>query len=258
MVFPIGDDNRDRKSFPVVNYLLIALNIFVYIYYQRWGQNYEFTMGYAAVPGEILTGHDVVTKALVEKDPISGNLIESPGLAPTNIPVFLTLFTSMFMHGGLAHLAGNMLYLWIFGDNVEDALGHIKYLFFYLLCGMLAGLSHVISTLVFGQSLLIPSIGASGAISAVLGAYLRLFPGKSVHLLLFLFIISVPAFIAVGLWFVFQVVNGLGALGGQEAGGVAYAAHIGGFIAGLLLVGLFGKEYLRKKRVARATRRRFI
>ena len=251
MVFPIGDDNRDRKTFPVVNYLLIALNIFVYIYWQRLGQDYEFTLGYAAVPGEILTGHDIVTKTLVEKDPLTGNLIESPGLQPTHIPVFLTLFTSMFMHGGLAHLAGNMLYLWIFGDNVEDALGHIKYLFFYLLCGMLAGLSHVVSTLVFGPNLLIPSLGASGAISAVLGAYLRLFPGKSVHLLIFFFIIGVPAFIAVGVWFAFQVVNGLGALGGQEAGGVAYAAHIGGFIFGLLLVGLFGREFLKRRKVAK-------
>ncbi|WP_242673160.1 rhomboid family intramembrane serine protease [Niastella yeongjuensis] len=242
----------------MINYLLIALNIFVYIYYQRFGQNYEFTLGYAAVPGEILTGHDIVTKALVERDPLSGNLIETPGLQPTNIPTFLTLFTSMFMHGGLAHLAGNMLYLWIFGDNVEDALGHIKYLFFYLLCGMLAGLSHVIATLVFGQNLLIPSLGASGAISAVLAAYMRLFPGKAVHLLLFLFIIPVPAFIAVGVWFVFQVVNGLGALGGQDAGGIAYAAHIGGFIFGLLLVGWFGSAYIRKKRVAKATRRRFV
>jgi membrane associated rhomboid family serine protease len=258
MVFPIGDDNRDRKTFPVVNYLLIALNIFVFIYWQRWGQNYEVTLGYSTVPGEILTGHDIITKTLVEKDPISGELTRFPGLQATPIPTFLTLFTSMFMHGGLMHLAGNMLYLWIFGDNVEDALGHIKYLLFYLLCGMLAGLSHVVSTLVFGQSLLIPSLGASGAISAILGAYLRLFPGKSVHLWIFLFIIPVPAFIAVGVWFAFQVVNGLGALGGQEAGGIAYAAHIGGFIAGLLLVGLFAKDYLRRKRVAKATRRRFI
>ena len=258
MVFPIGDDNRDRKTVPVINYLLIALNIFVFIYWQRLGHDYQVTLGYSAVPGEILTGQDIVTKSLVEKDPITGNLIESPGLGPTNIPVFFTLFTSMFMHGGIAHLAGNMLYLWIFGDNVEDALGHIKYLFFYLLCGMLAGLSHVITTLVFGQSLLIPSLGASGAISGVLAAYMRLFPGKSVHLWIFFLIIGVPAFIAVGVWFAFQVVNGLGALGGQEAGGVAYAAHIGGFIFGLLLVGWFGKEFISRRRVARATRRRFV
>jgi membrane associated rhomboid family serine protease len=115
---------------------------------------------------------------------------------------------------------------------------------------MLAGLSHVVSTLVFGQSLLTPSLGASGAISAVLGAYIRLFPGKKVHLWIFFLIISVPAFIAVGVWFAFQVVNGLGALGGQE-GGVAYAAHIGGFIFGLLLVGLFARSYMTRRRVAK-------
>jgi membrane associated rhomboid family serine protease len=250
MVFPIGDDNRDRKTFPAINYLLIALNIFAFIYWQRFGHNYQVTFGYSAVPAEILTGDDIVTKSLIERDPISGNLIELPGLGPTNIPVFFTLFTSMFMHGGWAHLAGNMMYLWIFGDNVEDAMGHIKYLFFYLLCGMLAGLSHVVSTLVFGQSLLTPSLGASGAISGVLGAYLRLFPGKSVHLWIFFIILSVPAFIAVGVWFAFQVVNGLGALGGQE-GGVAYAAHIGGFVFGLLLVGVFARSYMSRRRVVR-------
>lgn len=258
MVFPIGDDNRDRKTFPVVNYLLIALNVFVFIYWQRWGHNSEVTLGYSTVPAEILTGRDIVTQSLTEKDPITGNVTEYPGLGPTNIPVFLTLFTSMFMHGGIAHLAGNMLYLWIFGDNVEDALGHVKYFFFYLLCGALASLCHVFSTLIFGPSLLIPSLGASGAISAVLGAYLRLFPGKRVHLLTFFIIISVPAFIAVGVWFAFQVVNGLGALGGDDAGGVAYAAHIGGFIFGLLLVGWFGKDYISRKRVAKASRKRFI
>lgn len=251
MVFPIGDDNRDRKTVPVVNYLLIALNVFVYIYWQQWGHNNLVNYGYAAVPQEILTGHDVITQSVVARNPMTGQLEKFPGLEATNIPVFFTLFTSMFMHGGLAHLGGNMLYLWIFGDNVEDALGHLKYLLFYLLCGALAGLSHVFSTLVFGQSLLIPSLGASGAISGVLGAYLRLFPGKSVLLWAFIFIITVPAFIAVGIWFAFQVVNGLGALGGQDAGGIAYAAHIGGFIWGVLLVGLFAKEFLARRKAAK-------
>jgi len=251
MVFPIGDDNRDRKTIPVVNYLLIALNIFVFIYWQNWGRNLYVTYAYATVPGEILTGHDIVTASDILKDPYTGQRFELPGLQATPIPVFLTLFTSMFLHGGIAHIAGNMLYLWIFGDNVEDAMGHIKYLFFYLLCGMLSGLSHVVSTLLFGQNLLIPSLGASGAISAVLGAYIRLFPGKSVHLWVFFLIFSVPAFLVVGLWFVFQVMNGLGALGGQEAGGVAYAAHIGGFISGLLLVGVFAKEYMARRKVYR-------
>ncbi len=186
MVFPIGDDNRDRKTFPYVNYLLIALNIFVYVYWQRLGQDDNFTLAYSTIPAEVLSGKDLTTDS---------------GLGATHIPVQLTLFTSMFMHGGLAHLLGNMMYLWIFGDNVEDALGHVKYLFFYLLCGLLASLSHVFSTVIFQQNLGIPSLGASGAISGMLGAYLRLYPGKDVHLWIFLFIVSVPAFIAVGVWF---------------------------------------------------------
>jgi membrane associated rhomboid family serine protease len=248
MVFPIGDDNRDRKVIPFVNYILIALNIFVFIYWQNWGRDVHFTFAYATVPGEILTGSDIVTSSKILVDPYTGQRFELPGLEVTSIPVFLTLFTSMFMHGGLAHLGGNMLYLLIFGDNVEDALGHLKYLIFYLLCGMLAGLSHVFSTLIFGQNLLIPSLGASGAISAMLAAYMRLFPGRSVHLWIFFLIISVPALIAVGVWFAFQVVNGLGALGGEEAGGVAYAAHIGGFLFGFLLVGWFGKEYVLRRK----------
>jgi membrane associated rhomboid family serine protease len=242
MVFPIGDDNRDRKTFPFVNYLLIAINILVYIYYQKLGQNDDFTLAYSTIPAEVLTGKDITTKS---------------GLGITPQPVQLTLITSMFMHGGLAHLLGNMMYLWIFGDNVEDALGHVKYLCFYLLCGLLASLCHVISTVVFGQNLYIPSLGASGAISGMLGAYLRLYPGKDVHLWIFLFIVSVPAFVAVGVWFAFQVVNGLGALGGQEAGGVAYAAHIGGFVAGLLLIGTFAKQFIARRRAAR-NRNRWI
>ncbi len=248
MVFPIGDDNRDRKTTPVVNYLLIALNVFVFIYWQNWGHNLHLTYAYATVPGEILTGKDIVTGTKILVDPYTGQQFELPGLGPTPIPVFFTLFTSMFMHGGLAHLGGNMLYLFIFGDNVEDALGHARYLAFYLLCGMLAGLTHVFSTLVLGQNLLIPSLGASGAISAVLAAYMRLFPGKRVHLWIFFFIVSVPAIIAVGIWFAFQVSNGLGALGGEEAGGVAYAAHIGGFLFGLLLTGMFARKYRSRRK----------
>src|SRR5689334_15864521 len=236
MVFPIGDDNRDRKTVPYVNYLLIAINIFVYVYWQGLGRNDNFTLAFSTIPAEVLSGKDITTES---------------GLGVTPQPVQLTLITSMFMHGGLAHLLGNMLYLWIFGDNVEDALGHVKYLFFYLLCGVLAGLSHVFSTVIFGGGLYVPSLGASGAISAILGAYLRLYPGKSVHLWIFFLIISVPAFISVGIWFAFQVVNGLGALGGQEAGGVAYAAHIGGFVFGLLLIGTFAKGFIARRRAAK-------
>lgn len=240
MLLPIGDDNRDRQITPVINYLLIVLNIFVFIYWQRLGTDIRFTFGYATVPAEILSGHDIVTHSRIIHDPVSGQAIHMPGLQSTPIPVYLTLLTSMFMHGGIAHIAGNMLYLWIFGDNLENVMGHVRYLVFYLLCGVVAGLSHVFSAAWLNQSTLVPSLGASGAISGVLGGYILLFPRRAVHVWLLFGIISLPAFLVVGLWFIFQLINGMGMLGGNEAaGGVAYAAHIGGFIAGLLLVKLF-------------------
>jgi membrane associated rhomboid family serine protease len=251
MLLPIGDDNRDRRITPIINYLLIALNIFVFVYWQQIGFNDAFTYAYATVPGEILTGTDIVTNSRVLTDPYTQQQFQLPGLQPTPVPVFLTLITSMFMHGGIAHIAGNMLFLSIFGDNLENVMGHLKYLLFYLLCGILAGLSHVFSTLILGQSMLIPSLGASGAISGVLGGYVLLFPTRGVRVWMFIFfVITVPAFLVVGLWFVFQVLNGYGSLGGEEAGGVAYAAHIGGFIFGLILV----KRFI--KRVPLTTRRK--
>lgn len=242
MLFPIGDDNRDRRLTPFVNYFLILLNIFVFIYWQELGRNEYFTFAFSTVPAEILTGSDIVTESRMLEDPYTGQRVEMPGLQTTPIPVYLTLLTSMFMHGGLAHIAGNMMYLWIFGDNLENVMGHRNYLFFYLLSGLLAALAHVFTTAFLGQNPLIPSLGASGAISAVLGGYILLFPTRGVHVWLLIGIITVPAFIAVGLWFLFQVVNGLGALGGEEAGGIAYAAHIGGFVAGLFLVKAFVKH----------------
>lgn len=240
MLLPIGDDNRDRHTTPVVTYLLIALNVFVFVYWQGIGSNIGFTFAYSAVPAEILSGQDIITDAKIARDPITGEPVTIPGLGPTPIPVYLTLLTSMFMHGGIAHIAGNMLFLWIFGDNLEHAMGRAKYLFFYLLCGVLAGMSHVLSSAYLNQSTLIPSLGASGAISGVLGGYILLFPRRRVHVWVLFTIMSLPAFLVVGLWFVFQVINGMGILGGEEAaGGIAYAAHIGGFVAGLLLVKLF-------------------
>jgi Uncharacterized membrane protein (homolog of Drosophila rhomboid) len=242
MAIPIRDDDSDRLTTPVVNYILIALNIFVFIYWQQWGSNLSFTFSYVTVPKEILTGTDIITHGQQMVDPDTRQVLEIPGLQPTPIPVFFTLITSMFLHGGIAHIAGNMLYLWIFGDNVEDALGHFRYLAFYLLCGIVAGLTQVFATYMFGQDLLTPSLGASGAISGVLGGYMFLFPRKGVRVWFILFSITVPAFIVVGLWFLFQVLNGLGTLGGHQAGGVAYAAHIGGFISGLFLVKIFAKR----------------
>ena len=238
-MFPIGDDNSDRTITPYVNYLIIALNVIVFIFLQGLSGDSAFTYSYSTVPGEILTGHDIVTDPSVFTDPNSGQRFSVPGLGPTNIPVYLTLISSMFMHGGIAHIAGNMLYLWIFGDNIENALGHKRYLLFYLLCGIIASLSHVFATKLLGQNLLTPSLGASGAISGVLGAYILLFPRRRVTMFFVRLITHVSAFWAIGIWIVFQIVSGLGMLGGSDTGGVAYAAHIGGFLAGLLLIKLF-------------------
>ena len=147
------------------------------------------------------------------------------------------------MHGGIAHIAGNMLFLWIFGDNVEHRLGHLRYLIFYLLTGVLASLAHVLTTVMFATeelSLLIPSLGASGAISGVLGGYIVLYPHRRVTVIMFRFLTDVPAYVAIGIWFAFQLISGLGILGGgSQQGGVAYAAHVGGFVAGLVLVKVF-------------------
>lgn len=242
MLFPIADENDDRRSTPWVNYVLILLNVLVFVFLQGLGSNEKFTYAFSTVPYEIIHNEDVKQPVVIED--FRGRPIGRIGLQPTPIPVYLTLLTSMFMHGGLAHIFGNMLFLWIFGDNIEDRLGHIRYLIFYLVCGVLAGLAHVFSTVIFAgnseASLLIPSLGASGAISGVLGAYILLFPTRRVTVLLSWFVTQVPAFVAIGLWFVFQLISGLGMLGsGSQQGGVAYAAHIGGFIAGLALIKVF-------------------
>src|SRR6185436_17998855 len=216
MLFPIADENTDRRTTPVVNYVLIGINILVFVFLQGVGSNDKFTYAFSTVPAEITSGKDIVTRDQVLEHPVTGQTVEISGLQPTPIPVYLTLLTSMFMHGGIAHIFGNMLFLWIFGDNIEDRLGHIRYLIFYLVCGVLAGLAHVFTTVAFAgentESLLIPSLGASGAISGVLGGYLLLFPTKKVVVMISWFFTSVPAFIAIGLWFVFQLISGLGML----------------------------------------------
>src|SRR5689334_15303447 len=195
-MFPIGDDNSDRTITPYVNYAIIALNVIVFVFLQGFSGDNTFTYSYSTVPGEILSGHDIVTHSQVYTDPTTGQQYAIPGLGPTVIPVYLTLITSMFMHGGIAHIAGNMLYLWIFGDNIENRLGHLRYLFFYLLCGVIASLSHVFATAAFADSqaaLLVPSLGASGAISGVLGGYILLSPSRRVTVILFRFLTDVPA-----------------------------------------------------------------
>lgn len=238
-MIPISDDNSDSRSTPYITYILVAINIFVFIFYQRLGANIGFTYSYSTVPAEILTGHDIVTDPIWVTDPLSGQDVQIPGLGVTAIPVWFTLITSMFMHGGFAHLGGNMLYLWIFGDNLEDRLGHAAYLLFYLLCGVIASLTHVFTDYLFGENHLIPSLGASGAISGVMGGYLLLFPTKRVTVLIIFLFVPVPAFVVLGSWILLQVANGTGYLGGNEASGIAYAAHIGGFIAGLVLIRKF-------------------
>src|SRR5215813_9149253 len=177
MIFPIGDDNSGRVLTPVVNYLLIATNILVFVLFQKFGTDVKFTYAFSTVPQEIASGKDVVTDDRTVEDPDSGEQYTVPGLQPTPGSVYLTLLLSMFMHGGIAHIFGNMLYLWIFGDNVEDRLGHVRYLIFYLVCGILASLAHVFTTYAIGGDPMVPSLGASGAISGVLGGYVLLFPG---------------------------------------------------------------------------------
>jgi membrane associated rhomboid family serine protease len=237
MIFPIGDDNSDRTITPLVNYLLIAINILVFVFLQGMGTNEKFTYAYSTVPQEIKSGQDVDKPVAIEMGGQRGVI----DLQPTPGSVYLTLLTSMFMHGGWMHLLGNMLFLWIFGDNLENALGRIRYLIFYLVTGLIASLAHVISTFAFGDNPYIPSLGASGAISGVLGGYLLLFPKRQVRVIMLRMLTTVPAIVAIGLWFVLQLIDAFGVIsaGPQSSGGVAFMAHVGGFIAGLVLVKIF-------------------
>lgn len=246
MVFPIGDDNTGRVRTPYVTYLLIALNVLVFVVLQGLGANEQFTYAYSVVPEEIRTGEDIARPVPVE----AGNRTEQIPLQPTPISVYLTLVMSIFMHGSLMHLFGNMLFLWIFGDNVEDDLGHGRFTIFYLLTGILASVAHVVSTFVFGDNPFIPSLGASGAISGVMGGYLVLHPHRRVRVIMLRMLTTVPAYVAVGLWFVFQLISAFGVIGQgpQSGGGVAFMAHIGGFIAGAVLVKLFAAGVTRPAR----------
>lgn len=200
-MMPIGDDNSLRKTTPVVTYILIVLNIFFFLAELVGGE--DFIKQWAFIPQRF------------SDDPFSNSL---------------TLFTSMFMHAGWLHLGANMLYLWIFGDNVEDHLGKIKYIFLYLLSGLAATFAQYI----FSPHSDLPNIGASGAIAGVLGAYILFFPGQKVNVLLGQSIVAMQSVIVIGIWFLLQFISGVGSLySTQDTGGVAYMAHIGGFIAGL-------------------------
>src|SRR5215204_4904044 len=208
MVFPIGDDNSGRQTTPVVNYILIAVNVLVFVLFQGLGANDRFTYAWSTVPAEIVTGRDITTRdRVVEVEP-TGQKMQIPGLQPTPGSVYLTLLTSMFMHGGLMHLFGNMLFLWIFGDNLEDRLGRVRYLLFYLLCGILASLAHVISTYAFaaGESgMLVPSLGATSTIMGVRNGYILLNPHKRVIVIIIRVVTQVPAYVELVLEFLNQV-----------------------------------------------------
>jgi membrane associated rhomboid family serine protease len=237
MVFPISDDNSGRLTTPYVTWALIALNVIVFVFLQGLGTNERFTYAFSTVPQEIRTGEDVARNVPIEL----GDERATIPLQPTPGSVYFTLLISMFMHGSLMHLLGNMLFLWIFGDNVEDDLGHGRYTAFYLVTGLIASLAHVVSTFVFGDNPFIPSLGASGAISGVMGGYLVLHPHRRVRVIMLRMLTDVPGYVAVGLWFVLQLISAFGVLGQgpQSGGGVAFMAHIGGFVAGVVLVKLF-------------------
>jgi membrane associated rhomboid family serine protease len=205
-MFPIGDDNTGRRTVPVVTYALIALNVLFFFLELSGGE--AFIQRWAFVPHRFMANP-------------AGD--------------FPTLFTSMFMHAGWLHLGGNMLYLWIFGDNVEDAFGHAKFIIFYLLCGLAA----TFAQMMFSLNSNVPNLGASGAIAGVLGSYIVMFPRHQVRVLQGGMVIPVPALMVIGLWIVLQFFSSIGSIVNSAQGGVAYMAHIGGFLAGLVLTFLF-------------------
>ncbi len=204
-MLPIGDDNSARRITPIVTYALIAINILFFLVELSAGE--DFIRQWSVIPRELLA------------NPVGE---------------FITVFTAMFMHAGWLHLGSNMLYLWIFGDNVEDRLGHAKFLIFYLLCGIAATYAQVL----VNPNSNIPNLGASGAIAGVLGAYLIMFPGGRVRVMLGRGIIPMPAIVVIGFWALLQVFSSFGAVSNE--GGVAYMAHVGGFVAGMVLGLLFG------------------
>jgi membrane associated rhomboid family serine protease len=213
MFIPLKDLNPRRTS-PVVNTLLILTNVIVFLYQLTLTphQSDAFALANATIPNHIrlaLNGHGNLEAALIP------------------------IFTSMFLHSGFMHIAGNMLFLWIFGDNVEDYFGHVPYLLFYFVCGIGSGLTHIL----FNYHSSLPALGASGAISGVMGAYIILFPRARVLTLVFIFFIPIPAFIILGYWFLLQFLAGVSTVGAAATGGVAWWAHIGGFLLGMLITG---------------------
>lgn len=229
-MFPIGDDNTGRTITPIVNYLFIGINILVFVLLQGLGGNDAFSYAFSLVPKEVTEGIDISGIQVVRDS--FGNTGEVRHYT-TPLPVYFNFLSSMFMHGDIMHIFGNMLFLWIFGDNLENLLGHIRFAAFYIVCGLAAAFAQIM----MDSDSVIPMLGASGAISGVLGGYVLLFPQRQVRAIIFNFLTTVPAFVAIGIWIVYQLI--LGYLTPAGSGGVAYAAHIGGFIAGVALIKLF-------------------
>lgn len=232
-MIPLGDENDDGLGGPaVVNLTIIALNILVFIYQSL---HPSFTDGFSMIPREIVTGHDLITtQYVVGGDGTSYAVPEASGPSP----IYLTLFTALFMHASILHIAGNMLFLYIFGDNIERAFGSIRYLLFYVACGLVANLAMVL----MNPESVVPNLGASGAIAGVLAAYLVLFPGNRVRVLAGYWLTTVPAAIMIGLWIVVQFLS----LGGQQDRGVAYGAHVSGFLFGLLVAFMARPAVMRR------------
>ncbi len=230
-MFPIGDDNSDLKIIPFVNYAFIGINILVFLLLQQIGSNDAFSYAYSLVPREVMSGTDL--QGLIDLKDSSGKIIGEVRHYETPLPVYFNFISSMFMHGDIMHILGNMMFLFVFGDNLENLMGHIRFAAFYIACGLVAAGAQIM----MDTNSVIPMLGASGAISGVLGGYILLFPTRKVRAIIFHFLTEVPAFIALGLWIGLQMITGY--FSDPSAGGVAYAAHIGGFIAGLALVKVF-------------------
>jgi membrane associated rhomboid family serine protease len=222
-MLPIGDDAESGAT-PIVTWALVALNVLAFLFEMAQPANAleAFVQAWGVVPREYAAGRD---------------------LAPSiPLPFWSTLLTSMFLHGGWMHLGGNMLYLAVFGDNIERRLGSARFLAFYLLCGLAAAAGHIL----FALNSDVPTIGASGAISGVLGGYLVLFPRNRVRVLTNRGIVAMPAMAVLGIWIVIQVVSQMSASFAPSGGGVAYMAHIAGFVAGIAIVRLFGTAPSRR------------
>ncbi|MEQ1827996.1 MAG: rhomboid family intramembrane serine protease [Pirellula sp.] len=225
MFFPISDDDKEVTSPAFVTYGLLAANVVLFLIQMS---NPAFTYGWSVIPREITTGVDLVEPQLID---VAGQGQAEVPQAPGPPIIWITLLTSMFMHGGFGHIAGNMLYLWIFGNNVENRFGHGWFLIFYLTAGLMGSLSQI----AIAPSSVIPNLGASGAIAGVMGAYLVLFPHNRINAVFLYHVITVPAIVVLGMWIAMQFVSGFGSIASMtgSTGGVAYLAHIGGFVAGV-------------------------